>query len=153
MFHFHTPCITWQAGGKQPCMLYLQNRGVVGFTRRRRWLRRHRQDLTRPSLPPQEPPPPPPDNHQLLAAQLQSGKSKCCLPVLCYAMFSHCKCTCLTTALHFTLDVQGTGQQSHLPLEKSNCLPSNAFSVCFLCGALDPTFGVTITCADVLPAS
>ena len=40
----------WQ----QPCVLYLQKCGVVDFTRRRRWLRRCRQDLTRPSSPPQE---------------------------------------------------------------------------------------------------
>jgi len=40
----------WQ----QPVLLWLQKRGVVDFTRRRRWLRRRRQDLTRPSPPPQE---------------------------------------------------------------------------------------------------
>ena len=40
----------------QPLVLRLQKRGVVDFTRRRRWLRRCRQDLTRPSPPPQEPP-------------------------------------------------------------------------------------------------
>ncbi|KAL3132004.1 hypothetical protein ABBQ32_14227 [Trebouxia sp. C0010 RCD-2024] len=36
-----------------------QKRGVVDFTRRRRWLRRRRQDLTRPSPPPQDPAPSP----------------------------------------------------------------------------------------------
>ncbi|DBA65521.1 TPA: hypothetical protein ACH3X2_003177 [Trebouxia sp. C0005] len=37
-----------------------QKRGVVDFTRRRRWLRRRRQDLTRSSPPPQEAPAPSP---------------------------------------------------------------------------------------------
>ncbi|DBB13386.1 TPA: hypothetical protein ACH3X3_005119 [Trebouxia sp. C0006] len=37
-----------------------QKRGVVDFTRRRRWLRRRRQDLIRPSTPPQEAPAPSP---------------------------------------------------------------------------------------------
>ena len=46
----------WQ----QPRILRLQKRGVVDFTRRRRWLRRRRQDLTRPSPPPQEAPAPSP---------------------------------------------------------------------------------------------
>jgi len=46
----------WQ----QPFLLQMQKRGVVDFTRRRRWLRRRRQDLTRPSPPPPEAPAPSP---------------------------------------------------------------------------------------------
>lgn len=37
-------------------MIQIQKKGVVDFTRRRRWLRRRRQDLTKPSLPAQEAP-------------------------------------------------------------------------------------------------
>ena len=37
-------------------MIQLQKKGVVDFTRRRRWLRRRRQDLTKPSPPAQEAP-------------------------------------------------------------------------------------------------
>ncbi len=47
---------TWQ----QPLVFRVQKRGVVEFTRRRRWLRRRRQDLARPSPPPQEAPAPSP---------------------------------------------------------------------------------------------
>ncbi|KAL0043248.1 hypothetical protein WJX82_002097 [Trebouxia sp. C0006] len=52
-----------------------QKREVVDFTWRRRWLRRRRQDLTRPSPLPRKPLPPPSDKHQLLVAQLQLGLS------------------------------------------------------------------------------
>ncbi|KAL0043203.1 hypothetical protein WJX82_007077 [Trebouxia sp. C0006] len=64
-----------------------QKRGVVDFTRRRRWLRRRRQDLTRPSPPPQEAPAPSPRQSpaarrttsiRAIAAENKSRQTACC---------------------------------------------------------------------------
>ncbi len=74
---------------QQPCVLRLQKRGVVDFTRRRRWLRRRRQDLTRPSPPPQEAPAPSP-RQSPAARRTSSIRQDSMLPASLMLLFCYC---------------------------------------------------------------
>ena len=56
---FHASRNMGPAGGNSPLCCGCRS-AVVDFIRQRRWLRRRRQDLTRPSPPPQEAPAPSP---------------------------------------------------------------------------------------------